>query len=66
MEDTPYFGWTSEMKDISESFLMHRLLLLCLVRLDLVPNPGYMILQRDFEANLWAKIRDGDDYNEYH
>lgn len=66
MATTHTSGWTSEMKDIGDSFLLHRQLLIFLMKLDLVPNPGYMILQRDFEQNTWAKIRDGDDYDEFH
>jgi hypothetical protein len=53
-------GYTSEMRDIAESFLIHRLMLIFLLKLKLVPNPGYMILQRDFEQNTWAKLRDGE------
>ena len=60
MIDTDYYGWSSEMRDIGDSFMLHRKLLIFLMHLDLVPNPGYMILQRDFEQNTWAKIRDGE------
>ena len=60
MIDTPFEGWTSEMNHIGDSFLLHRQLLIFLMKLELVPNPGYMILQRDFEQNTWANIRDGE------
>lgn len=61
METGHTTGWTSEMHDIAESFLRHRLLLCTLLKLrDIVPNPGYMILQRDFEQNIWNKLRDGE------
>lgn len=53
-------GWTKEMKSVAESFAIHRKLLLVLLNLgDIVPPQGYMIIQRDFEQNIWAKIRDG-------
>ena len=53
-------GWTSEMRSIEDSFLLHRKLLITLMKLNIAPNPGYMILQRDFEQNTWARIRDGE------
>ena len=60
MNESVTEGWSEEARDISLSFLRHRKLLLLLMKLKIAPNPGYMILQRDFEQNTWAKIRDGE------
>jgi len=61
MTNTPIEGWTSEMKGIADSFAIHRKLLYALMLLgDIVPKQCYMILQRDFEQNTWAKIRGGE------
>jgi hypothetical protein len=53
-------GWTSEMKDIHVSFIRHQYLLLTIARLEVIPFGLANILQRDFEQNTWAKIRDGE------
>ena len=62
MQNNESVGWTEDMRDIAESFLRHQHLLNTLLRLgDIVPNPGYMILQRDFEQKTWDNIRfDGE------
>lgn len=53
-------GWTSEMKSINETFKRHKLLLLLLAKLNVMPTRYASILCKDFERNIWAKIRDGE------
>lgn len=59
-------GWTIEMNNIHDTFHWHNKMLLILMKLEFIDGREFGILQRDFEQNTWAKIRDGEDYNEHH
>lgn len=56
-------GWTANMRSIHYTFYLHNHLLLLFTKLDLMGGLTAGIMQRNFEQNLWSKIRDGDDYD---
>lgn len=58
------FGWTENMKDIHYTFCRHNYLLLFLIKLNLLDYFTAGVIQKDFEQNIWAKIRDGDYPND--
>ena len=59
-ENTTFEGWSHDMRNIADSFQIHRMLLHTLIRMNLLNTREAGIMQRDFEQNYWNKLRDGE------
>lgn len=51
---------TDDTLSIHKTFRIHGCLLLLLLKLEVIPDQYYYILCRDFQANTFNKIRDGE------